>query len=153
MAQAVTPPVVQLCKPRVSTCIVRRGTGADEQASSVVRILHGGPGRAGLSAGLWLAWDRAVTISGGRGHPQAERVGGESGGGRWEGAHRPRARERLSGSGEDSRRKGLHVGVARVRGDAGGREEGRGEEPRASLTRAEKWVQSWLAPSVARLPR
>ena len=49
ITQAVTPPVVQLCKPQVSTGIVRRGTGADDEGSSVVRILHGGPVRAGLS--------------------------------------------------------------------------------------------------------
>ena len=39
MTQAVTPPVVQWCKPRVSTWVVRRGTRADEKASSVVRDL------------------------------------------------------------------------------------------------------------------
>ena len=45
LTQAVTPPVVQLCKPRVSTWVVRRGTGADDKASSVVRNLHGVPER------------------------------------------------------------------------------------------------------------
>ena len=80
MTQAVTPPVVQLCKPRVSTWVVRRGTGADDEASSVVRDLHGVPERAGLSAELWCAWSRAeatdIEAGRGSGHPQVERLGG-----------------------------------------------------------------------------
>ena len=45
----------------------------------MVRDLHGAPGRAGLSTGLWRAWGRADPIGEadrGGGHPQAEQGGG-----------------------------------------------------------------------------
>ena len=80
LTQAVTPPVVQLCKPRVSTWVVRRGTGAEDEASSVVRNLPGVPERAGPSAELGRAWSRTGTTSSeagrGGGHPQVGRIGG-----------------------------------------------------------------------------
>ena len=53
----------------------------------MVRDLHGAPGRAGLSTGLWRAWGRADTIGEadrGGGHPQAEQGRGRFR--RWAGA-------------------------------------------------------------------
>ena len=52
-------PRCAVMQARIPTWSVRRGTGADDEESSVILCLHAGPERAGPIARLWRAWCRA----------------------------------------------------------------------------------------------